>query len=321
MLVDSFNYGYDKEYQQYKALAIKQGERPATKEQFIEALRAQYAQQNGGGIELEMAMQKVAAQRSKQKEMERSWSEAATESGKEHIEKVRALWDKSKETTVLTEEERRAQALERYEKYKQAWWAELKAHLGHAPKLKRAAMRTIAYIIAWFARLDRFDFPNAATGECETIDVELGKGLWITGASGVGKTTTMEIMRKVTHSFAMVSMNKIATECLNAGDITPITERIRGKVYCFDDVGSENKVKLYGNDVEPFSQVVLLYEEQTRQGGLPVLATSNISPVRIVNGEIVRNEAFQARYGERETNRIIKLFSVLYMDGECNWLK
>jgi hypothetical protein len=221
---------------------------------------------------------------------------------------------------------------ELFERYKKEWWAAICDTVATTtpptvskitgdvtparPVLTANQRKAIAYIIAWFARLPQFDYTDKETGSTSQITVDLTKGLWLCGKSGVGKTTTIEIMQKVTKAFALVAMRSLAVECLNAGNLTPVTDRINNKLYCLDDVGSEPRVKVFGNDIEVFSEVVMLYEQQNRQSGLPLIATSNILPV-LPNGDL--NPAFASRYGEREANRVKHLFKIVYLDGEGNW--
>jgi len=127
-----------------------------------------------------------------------------------------------------------------------------------------------------------------------------GRGLFLTGEAGCGKTQLMRAMRKIMgvdgyHWFYCKEADDMAA--LRPSD----SDALGGTVF-LDDIGAEEIVKEYGNTIDIVGNFVQLYHYR---GKGRFMATTNL------NSQLI-NE----RYGGRILDRILEMCVVLKFNGE-----
>src|SRR5690606_3269373 len=101
---------------------------------------------------------------------------------------------------------------------------------------------------------------------CDKQLIDLDKGIMLTGPIGCGKTTLMNLMRYLTgneNRYIMKSTRDVTFEFIQDG-YEVIHRYSRGKLYnveyknfCFDDLGTENNIKYFGNECNVMAEVLL----------------------------------------------------------------
>jgi len=153
-------------------------------------------------------------------------------------------------------------------------------------------------------------------------DLDLKKGILLSGSIGSGKTTAMRLFEKATKRFRIISTRHIVRDTqINGFETidkygrssfgtvyTPEGEGHPNKPisYCFDDLGLEDvNTKFYGNASNPIAEILLDRYECQIKYGMKTFATTNIS---IENLEQI--------YGDRLRDRFKEMFNLLYMKGK-----
>lgn len=158
------------------------------------------------------------------------------------------------------------------------------------------------------AVLNYYGFSQTVAGEemfAKAVDAvqkmfATGRGLLLSGPAGCGKTRLMHSVMKSlknTQSEFFYCKEPKDMEFLrnNADDV------IGGNVY-LDDIGSEEKIKDYGNTVDIVGDFIQRYHYR---GKGRLFATTNLTPLKI-----------QDRYDGRILDRLLEMCVLVKMDGE-----
>jgi len=96
--------------------------------------------------------------------------------------------------------------------------------------------------------------------------ISLRKGILLSGPVGCGETTLMSLFRlfiEVPNRYIMKSCRDISFEFIQDG-YSVIQKYSRNafqlndpKIYCFDDLGTENNLKYYGNECNVMAEILL----------------------------------------------------------------
>lgn len=140
---------------------------------------------------------------------------------------------------------------------------------------------------------------------------ELRKGLFIFGTVGVGKTSSLEIIRKISTKYKLKqlwflrkSTHEIVSE-FNALDKREITIRKYTKgLVMFDDLGSEIEGSNYGKE-DIFIRILEMRYDRFIEKGIKTHITSNYNFHQL-----------KKRYGERVYDRFKEMFNFLELTGE-----
>ena len=141
------------------------------------------------------------------------------------------------------------------------------------------------------------------------LGINLQKGILLTGPIGVGKSSLMNLMRfyePAQTRFMFKSCRDISFEFIKDGYDTiqkysnrsfknhePIT-------YCFDDLGTENNLKFYGNECNIMAEILLSRYDLFVSRKLITLLTTNLSASEIEN-----------IYGNRLRSRMREMFNLI----------
>jgi DNA replication protein DnaC len=148
----------------------------------------------------------------------------------------------------------------------------------------------------------------------ERLNLNLQKGIMLTGPVGCGKTSLMKLLRFFMvqpETYVIKSCREISFEFIAKGfevihkysALAPDAEN--SKVYCFDDLGTEQNLKYYGNECNVMAEILLNRYERFISHGIKTHITTNLSASEI--------ESF---YGNRVRSRMREMFNVIAFDKE-----
>lgn len=146
------------------------------------------------------------------------------------------------------------------------------------------------------------------------LKININKGILLTGPVGCGKTTLMSLMRFFQphpNSFTIKSCRDISFEFIKEGYPTiqkysqlsfknhqPLT-------YCFDDLGTENNLKFFGNECNIMAEILLSRYDLSVSRKLLTHITTNLSASEI-----------EVAYGNRLRSRMREQFNLIAFNKE-----
>ncbi|CAM3781894.1 ATP-binding protein [Flavobacterium gelidilacus] len=155
-------------------------------------------------------------------------------------------------------------------------------------------------LIAYFLR----DEPT-----CFQYNINLNKGILLSGPIGCGKTSLMNLMKslaKTEHKFSVKPCRDISFEFIQDG-YEVIHRYSKGKLYqseprnyCFDDLGTENNLKYFGNECNVMAEILLSRYDLFISKKLQTHITTNLSASEI--------EKF---YGNRVRSRLREMINLI----------
>ncbi|WP_166333017.1 P-loop NTPase family protein [Sphingobacterium chungjuense] len=149
---------------------------------------------------------------------------------------------------------------------------------------------------------------------CEAYQLDLGKGIMLTGPIGSGKTSLMTIMRIVgNNGFVIKNARDVTFEFIQ--DCYEVIHRYsRGKLYqpdhrsyCFDYLGIENNIKYYGNECNVMAEILLSRYDLYVSKGLTTHITTNLSATEI-----------EEAYGNCLRSRLREMVNLIAFDQEVS---
>jgi energy-coupling factor transporter ATP-binding protein EcfA2 len=139
---------------------------------------------------------------------------------------------------------------------------------------------------------------------CKRFDIDINKGLLLSGPVGCGKTSLMKLLRHLVPAqrpYEMIPCRNVSFSFNHLGYKT-IEDYGNSKYFCFDDLGVEPPGRFYGKDLNVMGEVLLSRHElftETRQK-LKTHATTNLNA-----------EELEDRYGNRVRSRMRELFNLV----------
>ena len=144
---------------------------------------------------------------------------------------------------------------------------------------------------------------------CYQLNINLNKGILMSGPVGCGKTSLMTLMKYLTpteHKFILKPCRDISFEFVQDG-YEVIHRYSKGKqqqldpkIYCFDDLGLENNLKYYGNECNVMAEILLSRYDLYISRRVQTHITTNLSASEI-----------EAIYGNRVRSRMRELFNLI----------
>ncbi|MCD9017511.1 ATPase [Fulvivirgaceae bacterium QH1ED-6-2] len=151
------------------------------------------------------------------------------------------------------------------------------------------------------------------TLQADLLGINLEKGIALTGPIGCGKTTLMSLMRRVPgpdYSFVLKATRDISFDFQHEGyDIIHRYSRQsydlrKGpKTYCFDDLGSEQALKHFGNQCNVMAEIILSRYDRFVSEGMLTHITTNLS-----------TDEIETMYGPRVRSRMREMFNLISFD-------
>src|SRR5690554_6179999 len=159
---------------------------------------------------------------------------------------------------------------------------------------------------------------------CAKFNIDINKGLLLSGPVGCGKTTLMKLLRHLVphyRPYELIPTRNIVFAFNNIG--YPVIEQYgNSHFFCFDDLGVEPEGKHFGNDCNVMGEILLSrYERYTQcHPEQPVLSLAKGSRrASIANNmtHITTNlnaEEIEVRYGNRVRSRLREMVNVIGFD-------
>src|SRR5690554_868416 len=149
---------------------------------------------------------------------------------------------------------------------------------------------------------------------CNKANISLQKGILLSGPVGCGKTTLMNLMRFIAQSenkFILKSCRDISFEFIQDG-YEVIHRYSKGKLYesnfrnyCFDDLGTENNLKYFGNECNVMAEILLSRYDLFISRKLQTHITTNLSASEI-----------EKQYGNRVRSRLREMVNLIAFNKE-----
>ncbi|MEC4004851.1 ATPase [Flavobacterium sp. SUN052] len=147
---------------------------------------------------------------------------------------------------------------------------------------------------------------------CFLHGINLNKGILLSGPVGCGKTSLMNLMKYLTateHKFSVKPCRDISFEFIQEG-YQIIHKYSNGKlyqfeprVYCFDDLGTENNLKYFGNECNVMAEILLSRYDLFISKKLQTHITTNLSATEI-----------EKTYGNRVRSRLRQMVNLIAYD-------
>lgn len=151
---------------------------------------------------------------------------------------------------------------------------------------------------------------------CDQFNIDLQKGILLTGPIGCGKTTLMNLMKQVALSnnkFSVKPCRDISFEFIQDGyqiihkySIGQLYHS-EPRTYCFDDLGTENNLKYFGNECNVMAEILLSRYDLFISKKLKTHITTNLSATEI-----------EKQYGNRIRSRLRELCNLIAFDNNIN---
>jgi DNA replication protein DnaC len=149
---------------------------------------------------------------------------------------------------------------------------------------------------------------------CNQEGIDLKKGIILTGPIGCGKTSIMSLMKYFIDNskciYLVKSCRDISFEFIKEGyEIIPryTTKSFTRnglhetpRYFCFDDLGTENNLKYYGNECNVMAEILLSRYDLFVKSNLLTHITTNLSATEIEN-----------HYGNRVRSRMREQFNLI----------
>jgi energy-coupling factor transporter ATP-binding protein EcfA2 len=148
---------------------------------------------------------------------------------------------------------------------------------------------------------------------CQKYAISLRKGLMLSGPVGCGKTSLMRLFNTLLLSqfkYQVKPCRDISFEFNRDGYSvihkysTNSYSRDQHKIYCFDDLGTENHLKFYGVECNVMAEILLSRYDQFCIHGLQTHLTTNLTSMDI-----------EEQYGKRVRSRMREMFNLLAFDA------
>jgi energy-coupling factor transporter ATP-binding protein EcfA2 len=147
---------------------------------------------------------------------------------------------------------------------------------------------------------------------CHQYGINPNKGILLTGPIGCGKTTLMNLMKHVALSnnkFSVKPCRDISFEFIQEG--YPIIHKYSigqlhhtdPRTYCFDDLGTENNLKYFGNECNVMAEILLSRYDLFISKKLKTHITTNLSATEI-----------EKQYGNRVRSRLRQIVNLIAFD-------
>lgn len=150
------------------------------------------------------------------------------------------------------------------------------------------------------------------TVNADKYKISFRKGILLTGPVGCGKTSLMNLVKlflPTEERYVVKSCREVSFEFLQEGH-TVIRKYSNlsfygdiPKVYCFDDLGTENNLKYFGNECNVLAEVLLSRYEFFVHNQMNTHLTTNL------NGDEI-----EEMYGARVRSRMREMFNLIAFD-------
>ena len=137
---------------------------------------------------------------------------------------------------------------------------------------------------------------------CKKLDIDIHKGILLTGPVGCGKTSLMKLLRHIVphqKAYKIIPSRNIVFGFNHVGYKT-IEDYGSTNYFCFDDLGVEPIGRHYGKDCNVMGEILLSRYELFLDHKVKTHATSNLNA-----------QELEERYGNRVRSRMRQLFNLI----------
>ena len=140
---------------------------------------------------------------------------------------------------------------------------------------------------------------------CKKMNIDIHKGILLSGPVGCGKTSLMKLMRYITPHHPLYEMipTRNVTFAFNHIGYKIIEEYGDQGFYCFDDLGVEPEGRHFGKDCNVMGEVLLSRHELFLKYKIKTHCTTNLNA-----------EEIEERYGNRARSRMREMFNLIGFD-------
>jgi energy-coupling factor transporter ATP-binding protein EcfA2 len=148
---------------------------------------------------------------------------------------------------------------------------------------------------------------------CFQYGINVNKGILLTGPIGCGKTSLMTLMKHLApigNKFSIKPCRDISFEFIQDGyqiihkySIGQLYQS-EPRTYCFDDLGTENNLKYFGNECNVMAEILLSRYDLFISKKLQTHITTNLSATEI-----------EKHYGNRVRSRLRELCNLIAFDN------
>lgn len=142
---------------------------------------------------------------------------------------------------------------------------------------------------------------------CKKLNIDINKGILLTGPVGCGKTSLMKLLRHIVphkKSYKIIPCRNTVFSFNHIGFKT-IEDYGNDKFYCFDDLGVEPSGRHYGKDCNVMGEVLLSRYDLFLKNKIKTHCTTNLNAKEL-----------EERYGNRVRSRMRQLFNLIAFDKE-----
>lgn len=141
---------------------------------------------------------------------------------------------------------------------------------------------------------------------CEAHNINLRKGILLLGPVGSGKTSLMTIILPfftIENHYSIKPTREITYEFVNKGYPTILKYGKSETIFCFDDLGVEKNINLFGNDCNTMAEILLCRYDKFAKKGTITHATTNLN-----------SQELEKIYGDRVRSRLREMFNLIAFD-------
>lgn len=141
---------------------------------------------------------------------------------------------------------------------------------------------------------------------CEKLNIDVNKGILLSGPVGCGKTSLMKLLRcLVPHqkNYKIIPSRNIVFGFNHLGYKT-IEDYGNTHYYCFDDLGVEPFGRHYGKDCNVMGEILLSRYDLFLEYHVKTHATTNLNA-----------QELEERYGKRVRSRMRELFNLIAFEN------
>jgi len=141
------------------------------------------------------------------------------------------------------------------------------------------------------------------------LGLDLNKGILLSGPVGCGKTSIMHLIKpfaQVKYDYKIKTTREVSFEFAKHGfeALQSYTQKsnhqLRLTGYCFDDLGTEQQIKHFGNDCNVMAEILISRYEQFIENSTVTHITTNLSASELENA-----------YGNRVRSRLRQMFNLI----------
>ena len=175
-----------------------------------------------------------------------------------------------------------------------------KQHYGHNFRINILDIPTIYKLVIYIIKDEKTALKQ---------QIDLNKGILLSGPIGCGKTSIMHLIRPFTNplsDYKIKTCREISFEFAKNGfdAINKYTQKQNNQSrlsgYCFDDLGAEQQIKHFGNDCNVMAEVLISRYEHFVENNSITDLTSNLSASEI-----------EMLYGNRLRSRMRQMFNLV----------